>query len=314
MMLVKKIKLKLKWAWNDFLGIFQSEIKWKAKLGEIRVLCLHGVCKDEDPYINGRFIKESQLRTLLTELKKHVHFLSTDQFENAETDPSKMNVFLTFDDGYLNNKTLLLPILEELQIPALFFVTGQCENLWMDLFDVADHAQLNLETIREEMNLPGASSKELKRKIIESKPEKVMTILKLLHEQVRPVYKDYKIYIDLLSDADLKELSENALIELGNHTKNHFNLCVLNEGEIASEIQNCEERIEHVFSNNKKRIAIPFALYNSTILECLNELGYSGVYINEPMGGIKENTTERFIINPFISTRNQLRAISDGKY
>jgi len=314
MMLVKKIKLKLKWAWNDFRGLFQSELKLKVKPGEIRVLCFHGICKDNDPYINGRFIKESQLRKLLTEMKKHVHFLSTNQFEKAETDPDKLNVFLTFDDGYLNNKNLLLPILEELQISALFFVTGQRDNLWMDLFDVADHAQLNLDEIREQLNLPSANSKELKRRIIESKPEKVIPIFELLRELVKPVYDDYKVYIDLLSDDDLKSLSKNALIEIGNHTENHFNLCLLKKEEIIREIQNCQERIKRVSANNKKRIAVPFALYNSTSLECLNELGYSSVYINEPMAEIKGNTIDRFIINPFISTRNQLRAINDGKY
>lgn len=313
-MIVKKVRLKLKWAWNDLLGTLGVGIKLNGHEGEVRVLCFHGVCEDHDPYINGRFIRISQLRELLTELKKHVQFLSAEQFERKELDPQRLNVLLTFDDGYMNNNTHLLPLLEEINLPALIFITGETKALWMDLFDIADHTQLSLDQLREVVQLPGASSKELKQKVIHSKPELVLKISELLHTLTKPVRKDYKIFHELLSDNVIKEFSKHPLIAIGNHTYSHFSFPFLSTEEMTNELSKCEERLEQCLIEKNGRIALPFAHYNSEVIDHLKTCNYSHIFVDEIPLGKEEKIIPRLTANPFISIRNQIHAINNGKY
>ena len=54
---------------------------------------------------------------------------------------TKQHICITFDDGYENNATVAAPILKEMGIPAIFFVTtgflGGTTRLWVDRFETA---------------------------------------------------------------------------------------------------------------------------------------------------------------------------------
>ncbi len=314
MMLVKKIRYRLKWAWNDLPIFRQKDLKLPVSPGTIRVFCLHGVCEDHEPYINGRFMRKSQLRNLLIEMKKHFHFLTAGELERNQIDKSKLNVLLTTDDGYRNNTTLLLPLLEELELPAVFFVTGQHKDLWMDLFDVADYADLDLDAIYREMELDTIGSNKLKQAIINARPEKIQRVWQMLSVMVEPLCEEYSTFLDLLSDEDLKTLSEHELIELGNHTDHHYNLVGLDDNVLKDEVERLALRFQQNDLTDERRIAPPFARYNERLIEQLNKLGYKHVYVDQVLPGTESKVIGRITANPFISLRNQVKAINNGRY
>ena len=88
------------------------------------VLNFHGVCGTRQPGIPSEVqphFSMAELRQVLVWLKERFAFLTPDEFLNS----GRSGVLLTFDDGLANNYMYALPVLEEFQAPAIFFITTQ---------------------------------------------------------------------------------------------------------------------------------------------------------------------------------------------
>ena len=135
--MLRKIKYRIKWVLNDLLSLFGQGYGFSAFKGEVRTLVFHGVCADEDTPVNARFLRHSQFIRLLEELGKEANILSLEEYVKAEFDPQKLNVLITFDDGYANNRSMALPVCEQLGIPFTIFITNRSNQpLWTDLLDI----------------------------------------------------------------------------------------------------------------------------------------------------------------------------------
>ena len=115
-MTVRGIRLRLKWTLLSVVDLLGFPLKLKGREGEVQIICFHGICADTDAFINGRFYHVSAFRNLLSEIQQHFHIISLDDFSANRLNPDKLNVLITFDDGYRNNLTLALPVIEELRI------------------------------------------------------------------------------------------------------------------------------------------------------------------------------------------------------
>ena len=89
------------------------------------ILCYHKIdCVQQD--WTGIVTSPDTFRQQLTYLKDHYHICDVRDFPRQ---PQEKDVLITFDDGYADNYTTALPILEELQIPATFFIsTGHLDT------------------------------------------------------------------------------------------------------------------------------------------------------------------------------------------
>ena len=109
------------------------------------VLMYHGVSELPCPYNKRHTLKKDFIKHLIF-LKKNCNIITLNQFFNKEFKEDKINVALTFDDGYWNNFSIAKPILEELKVPATFFITGinnTNENyLWADFVDILANSNL----------------------------------------------------------------------------------------------------------------------------------------------------------------------------
>ena len=81
----------------------------------VRVWCLHEV-KDNQVWY---FLEK------LSWLKKHYNVLTPEQFINCQFSLDKVNVLLTFDDGYESWFRNVLSILNEENVKALFFINNE---------------------------------------------------------------------------------------------------------------------------------------------------------------------------------------------
>lgn len=260
----------------------------------------------------------SRFRELVSALSEQAHFLSLDEWLNNDLHPEKLNLLLIFDDGYRNNKTLLVPILEELQVPAVLFVTDGNRPLWTDLFDIAEASGLLtpsfFDFIPEWKKEP---LKKIKQHLVKSSPEKAEyltnALISLLPEQV---LQDYLVFYELLSDQDLQELALHPLIQLANHTAHHYCFPSLKPEEMLTEITSVIKRLSAVGvpERHSSVIAYPFSQFSGETIAVLKSNGIGKQLVAGYSGSLPEGVSDRLIVNPFISVHNMRRIVLRGKY
>ena len=262
--MLRKIRLRLLWIFRDLAHYLGAKISFKGFEGKVRVLCLHGICRDEQSFINSRFLHASQFDNLLSELQGKVNFLSLDEYVNQKFDKDQLNVLITFDDGYQNNKTLALPILEKYQVPATIFCTTQ-EVHQDDLSDIAKDSDQNADT--SDLDLGG-----------------------------------YENFFELLSDEELIALNNHPLIDLANHGAKHISFLKHSKKEVIEDLKACEERLNRIGSPFSKVIAYPYGHHSTELHELLIEHGFTSQFVIEGNPGYDSRFRDRMVINPHIST------------
>jgi len=95
--------------------------------GKIKVLLYHNIINSEQKKLFNNGINKNIFRKQITYLQKNYNFISLSQdgkWHNISKE--KVNVLLTFDDGFINNYEIVLPILLEFRIQASFFLISKC--------------------------------------------------------------------------------------------------------------------------------------------------------------------------------------------
>lgn len=312
--MIEKIKYKLKWAFNDFIGLFVEQVNFNGLRGEVRTLCFHGVCEDSDQYINGRFLHVSRFKSLLSSLSKQANFISLQDFIDGRLSSERLNILITFDDGYKNNQDLAFPFCEENNIPITIFVTtNKLGCLWMDLFDLAFANNLDLSKILSEYpKAPIQNNSLFKKWMFKQDLQIVLKVTELLYKHTYTIRESNEVFWQLLSKEDLMKLGKEELVSLANHSANHLSFVNLSQNQIERELSQCKEYLESLGSPFAQVFAYPFNHYSQELISELKRLGYSQQFLADGAG--KNTKEDRLVINPFISLRNQLIAIANGKY
>ena len=87
-------------------------------------LMMHSVSDEViDPCCPNNTIRPMELRDLILALRKDGYAFKT--FKDAVETGDRRTICLTFDDGYVDNYTVLFPVLKELSCPATCFVTNR---------------------------------------------------------------------------------------------------------------------------------------------------------------------------------------------
>lgn len=92
-----------------------------------RVLFYHGVSEVSNPFVEGLHISPDAFRQQLIYLQKYYEPISLDEYYkrwNEHTFSGK-EVVITFDDGYRNNLTTVVPLLKEFGFPFTLFISTQ---------------------------------------------------------------------------------------------------------------------------------------------------------------------------------------------
>lgn len=77
-----------------------------------------------------------------------------------------------------------------------------------------------------------------------------------------------------LSDAEVRELVQSGLIELGSHSMNHVDLTQVDDEERARELGGSKTRLEELFGVPVRTFCYPFGLFAPGDPDCLRALGY----------------------------------------
>ena len=308
-----KICLKLKWWWVDFIALFGWKPDLSVRNENVRVLVFHGVCKDDEPYINHRFIRLKRLEQLLIECKNHFHPINIVDFKENRLSNSKLNILFTFDDGYKNNLDLAIPLFAKYDIPITIFCNAVSAHL-MDLLDISLKWQPELinrfrvhfdisqapKNIKDVCKLQNADTFNKMRKYLS----------KNLNEELK---ENTKLYWELLSDKDLQVLSNNSLVHFGNHGAEHLFYPKLSQDEIEKDISMVIKRFQNL-EIELHAFAYPFGAYHAQNIATIKNIGYNFQFLDDKPIEPNQFVFARLTINPYISTINQIIAILNGYY
>jgi len=252
------------------------------------ILNYHRICSDNvfTKPNDELVVSESKFREQLIFLQKNYNIVSLDgllSFENK----NKSNVSITFDDGYKDNLTYALPILNELKIPAtIYIITKFYEkegSIWW--WELQDYIWENFQNIQFTYNKRNyefsIQSNSQKRECF----NKIKSIIKKLNnnEQKKLLTEITKTNLrkqftnEFLNEQDLKLLNSNPLITIGAHTHNHLSLKNLSKEECTQEIKKSKEILENLLNSKISHFSYPYGTKNDASereFKLAEELGF----------------------------------------
>lgn len=107
----------------DLLGV--NALFRHLNKGRIKVLLLHSITPGRADFSNA--LSPEELDAVIRHLKSHYAVIGITQ-SGAWTGyrSDRVNVLLSFDDGFQNNVDHALPVLQRHGVPALFFIISSC--------------------------------------------------------------------------------------------------------------------------------------------------------------------------------------------
>ena len=255
------------------------------------VIMYHGVTEKPSPYNKRHTLKKDFIKHLIF-YKKHCNVITLNQFFKKEFKKDKINIAITFDDGYWNNFKIAKPILEEMKIPATFFVTGinnTNENyLWADFVDILAYSKLkkkiHLNTatfeLRNNTYFQKESNKSLHQYIKheDAEYETKISLYKNLNQLEKSILlnEENKEFWKLMSDNEIRETADSNYINIQSHGFFHNNLGTINLNLAIKEGIDSKNYLENLTQKKVDTIGFPDGSYSK---ELLNKL--ENIFINK---------------------------------
>ncbi len=242
-------------------------------MGKNRVLVLyyHRVNVSEMDY-NLLCVSPIRFRQQMLYLKNNYQIVRfEDDWNSLDTDA----VAVTFDDGYLDNLTYAVPVLEELEVPATVFVStgglNQTKEFWWDeleqllivgenfppslkLEDDEFHCEWNTGTYEYRKNCYLGLHHLMKNYVGADKREEWLKQLWNWRGLKRKVRENNR----LLSPDDCRKMDSARMVSVGAHTVSHPSLVNLDKKEQEREIRDSVDVLSRLLNKEITLFSYPF--------------------------------------------------------
>jgi peptidoglycan/xylan/chitin deacetylase (PgdA/CDA1 family) len=267
----------------------------------ILVLTYHRIgIPAESPFYEGVYsASASTLRRQLEQLREQFQILSlADLLAVADSGfvVDRPMALVTFDDGYRDNLEVALPILRELNVPAVFFLP----TLFVDQGTVPwwDHTAYVLKQTRLrriELDWPEPMSLELGGSNGPSAVARVIQLYldgrigdeakfrRMLEDQTQ-VRIDDKISRSLFITWEEASQIRAAGIAIGSHAQSHRSLGRLTSEEQREELTQSRQILESRLTCEVRALAYPFGWpgsYNETTQQLAQDAGYQLAFVSD---------------------------------
>lgn len=291
-----------------------------------RILVYHGICRRSPLKFNTLFITRRTFELHLRLYKKYFNVVSLDDYYEQRFSSGRFNICLSFDDGFANNHKYVLPLLEQYQVPAAFFITGTRETgddvLWNDLLAIAGKygphrlKLSNGEYIKRSDNSyyaphTGELLADILRRCNYEEKQEAM-------EYLRP----YKIkapgeYWMQMTKDQIRELSASKWVTVGSHSCYHDDMGIMPAVAAGEDMKRSKQFLEGLTGKSIKAFAFPYGSYTSAAVREAKAAGFTQLLATEFISARDHDDNmmrERLTINPFITGINQLYASTTGRY
>lgn len=254
-------------------------------------------------------------------LKKNCRVISLEEmvFEWSRKKLKPNSIAITFDDGYLDNYTLAIHLLEKYALPATFFITNERKILWWDELEACllktetlpERFHFTINSILIDYSLLGETSltPELHAKLCcwkaFTKPTtKRAGLLMQVWKQLRfMTYEEQQKALvqirgwsaskisspPLMNEWQVKNTSEQSLFEIGAHTKTHPALSSLRIEMQKAEMLENKNYLEEIIGKKVKYFSYPYGDYNEQAINVASESGFEASFTTQglPVGFCK---------------------------
>jgi len=206
-------------------------------------------------------------------IKKGYTFISLDELYEILTKRKKASklLVLTFDDGYKDNYEIAYPLLKNGNVPFTIYITtsflDRLAILWWyiiedvilknDYIELSDGESYSCKDFQEKE----ITFLKIREKIIRNGDIDIIETLKKLFSKynIDWISMNKMICENLcLSIEDLIKLSQDTLVTIGSHTKNHYPLSRLPNDKVYEEIIIANRELENIIHKKIEHFAYPF--------------------------------------------------------
>lgn len=271
---------------------------------KIRIIMYHG--------IDATGLSESAFRQQMTFINKHFSCYwasEINQILDPQFQSEKPPMILTFDDGLLNNATVVAPILDKLGMKATYYLVS-------DLLDGKSMLWNHELRGRLAAMLDSDHFKEICSEVLPEKsqatPQQIVERMKLWdHDQRTQLIKKIHdlapnpSFTQEMLDAWLIMSVEDAIdlpacIEIGSHTKTHPILDTLDNETAAEEITASRYQLEKLTSKPVKTFCYPNGNYSQEMLSTVKSHYTAAVSVHEGFA----SSNERYELKRIPAARN----------
>jgi peptidoglycan/xylan/chitin deacetylase (PgdA/CDA1 family) len=295
-----------------------------------RILIYHGICQGDHTKFNPIFLKQKTLESHFRFYKKYFNVVSLEEVFTEQLSADKFNVCLTFDDGFANNHKYVLPLLEQYQLPATFFITGirdaGYDILWNDFLNIITRYGPDTLKYKNDSYIKNRHGSYVSERAGESLGDQLRTsdfaAKKEMMQLLSSVY-DFRSnaedddYWKQMTESQIRELSASRYATIGCHGYYHNDLAKISVQQAREEMIRSKKYLEIIIGKEIKAMAFPYGAYTKEVKEEAKQAGFTQLLAAENIVPGDENDPAihtRLTINPFIQAHTQLQATIKGNY
>ncbi len=279
-------------------GVVDSRLSFLAQSGSFLILTYHRVLPKKE--INARiepgmYLDPTTFEAHIREIKKKFYICTLeDLFGVAYIDSrreGKPRCCITFDDGWVDFKEYVFPILQKHNVPCTVFLPtsyiGTNRRFWTDiLFDILLYSQKKTqpliasklsENAKAILALQGSLNRQFSDAIILLKSFPFKKMNSILNEMSTHLSVNLKTTVpSFLTWDEVRWLAKTGLVSFGSHTVNHTILTELEREVVRSELLLSRDKLcdEGVADINSISFCYPNGNYNKVISKAVQKAGY----------------------------------------
>jgi peptidoglycan/xylan/chitin deacetylase (PgdA/CDA1 family) len=260
-----------------------------------RVLAYHRIERTELPDPFGMYVAPEQFAQHLEWLRSRYRPMSLPQFLAARATGivPRNAVVVTFDDGYADNVSNALPLLERFEVPATFFIAagyvGSGREFWWDALEriIATRRDLVPEMLaalgldaRSSGAGAGAAFAAVRDGLLELPASRCSELLAGwqvaagVDGAMRPTHR-------VMDAEELRRLAAHRLVTIGAHGVNHLDLTRLDDAARRHEIGPSRRQIEAYIDRPVRYFAYPFGACDVATEAAVRSAGFEAAFTTD---------------------------------